>query len=179
MPTEAELQALLDKNAIREVVETYGRAADRRDPNLFQRMFWDEAIDDHGAYVGTAKEVITHGIEHMEQVCDSVYHSVGSIMIDLEGDFAASANVESYVWAIHILKPTADKARQLDILACRFIDRFEKRNGEWRVANRVMVRDWRHRTDLLEPQDVDAFKRGTRDDTDWIYKIGGAYRAPE
>ena len=173
MPTQAELQQLVDKNAIREVIETYGRSSDRWDEELFRSMFWDDAIYDHGTFVGPASDLMHHSLPIVNATIESTYHTIGNIMIGLDGDIA---NTESYLLAVHVLKAREDQPAQLDVLACRLIDRFERRHGEWRIARRVMVRDWRHRTDLLDPLNVDAYKRGTPDSSDWVYRLKAAER---
>jgi hypothetical protein len=43
-----QLQTLIDKQALHELVLRYCRACDRRDFALLRSLYHDEAIDDHG-----------------------------------------------------------------------------------------------------------------------------------
>jgi hypothetical protein len=61
---------------------------------------------------------------------------IGNILIQIDGNKAA---VESYLWSVAVLP--GDKPHQV-FCAGRYLDRFEKRNDEWRIAERVVVHDW-------------------------------------
>ena len=47
---DPEIQALLDKQAIREVVLRYCRGIDRLDREMVRDCYWPEAIDEHGSF---------------------------------------------------------------------------------------------------------------------------------
>ena len=51
---QADLQALLDREAIRDCLNRYCRGIDRADEELLRGVYWPDARDSHGAYVGTA-----------------------------------------------------------------------------------------------------------------------------
>ena len=74
-----------------------------------------------------------------------------------------------------------DSARVGDIsLGGRYIDRFERRNGEWRIALRRVARDWRFDADASQfklhagpdgkLQDEEGFPASMRDHTDLSYQ---------
>jgi len=62
---------------------------------------------------------------------------VSNISIELAGDFA---HVETYLAAVHRVE--TDEGLRDDFLRCRYIDRFERRAGEWKIAKRTVVYDW-------------------------------------
>ena len=63
-------------------------------------------------------------------------HMLGNILISLEGEKAA---VESYLWSVAVVAGGGTR----EVLVCgRYLDRFERRNGEWRIAERMVVHDW-------------------------------------
>ena len=49
---EARLRELIDRHDIWTVVLKYARGIDRLDRDLVRSCYWDDAIDDHHAYVG-------------------------------------------------------------------------------------------------------------------------------
>ena len=53
------------------------------------------------------------------------------------------------------------------IAAVRYVDRMERRDGEWRIAKRVMVLDW-HRVEPVSGVNV-SMAGGRRDRSDPSY----------
>ena len=51
-----QLQYLLDRQAIADVLVTYSRAIDRLDRDLLISVYHPDAIDDHGVFIGTREE---------------------------------------------------------------------------------------------------------------------------
>jgi hypothetical protein len=96
-------------------------------------------------------------------------HTIGNILIRIHGDHA---DVESYYHGYHRLN---DGVKHFDsIQAGRYVDRFEKRDDEWRIANRKVVVDWFREYD--DAGDWDAgplgnaqIKPGSRLPTDYSY----------
>lgn len=168
-PSDAALQALLDKDAIRELIYTYSRAIDRHDPDLLRSIYFADAIDDHGRFIGPIDEFASYAMGRMEEEFDCTSHLMSSINIELAGDVAHG---ETYMVGVHIHKANAERGQLLDILSCRLVDRFERRGGEWRIAARTVVRDWRHITPLLDDRSVDEFKPGTNGADDLSYALG-------
>ena len=64
-------------------------------------------------------------------------HHLGNMLIDLAGDVA---NVETYFLAIQ--RRELDGKTWTRTRAGRYLDRFEKRAGTWRVLHRRVVDDW-------------------------------------
>ena len=48
--SEQAILELLDREAIRDCLHRYSRGIDRRDFDLLKTVFWQDAIDEHGAY---------------------------------------------------------------------------------------------------------------------------------
>ena len=74
-------------------------------------------------------------------------HQISNVLIELHRDLAA---VESCFLA---LQTTAAAPAQATFLCGRYLDRFEHRGGEWRIADRTVVYDWieeRTRTELAQ-----------------------------
>ncbi|MEL7028794.1 MAG: nuclear transport factor 2 family protein [Pseudomonadota bacterium] len=141
-----EIQALADKEAIREAVYTYCRAVDRRDEELLQTCFHPGATHEHGDFKGRSTDFIGFAFKFLS-VLRETQHLVGNILIDLRGETAVS---EAYWTAFHRI-PASETAAEIFgprdgeqdwIVGGRYIDRFEKRDGVWRIADRLGVHDW-------------------------------------
>lgn len=63
---------------------------------------------------------------------------IGNISIVLKGKFAA---VESYFQALQQDRDPAGQSRTI-FMCGRYVDKFEKRGDEWRIACRTVVYDW-------------------------------------
>jgi hypothetical protein len=145
---ESKLQELLDRAAILKILHSYGRAIDRCDRDLLLSLFHDGATDDHGRFRGLAADLSTYAVGELSRRYDVTTHFLGNVHIDLQGD---AAFTESYTLAFHIEKADALGQRRLDTLAIRYVDRFERRDDEWRIAERLTVKDWRHVGPCVEP----------------------------
>lgn len=138
MDTQAALQTLLDREAIRECIFSYCRGIDRLDEAALRAAYWPDATDCHGPYKGSASGFIDWALEKLKTGSDRLVHNVANISIELRG---AQAAVETYFLAWQRDR-RADGTLHEVFLAGRYVDRFEKRATEWRVAERTVVYDW-------------------------------------
>lgn len=136
MIAEAELRALVDKHAIYEVLARYARAIDRRDETLLRSVFHPDALDHHVGSVSSASDFCARAIQLLGEM-GAVAHYMGFPLIEIEGDIALS---ECYAIAFHRL--AQDGVEFDNFLGARVLDRFERRNGVWRIAHRRVVYDW-------------------------------------
>ena len=134
---ERQLQDLSDREAIRNIIHRYCRAADRCDLEAFKSCYWPDGYDDHGFFGGNAHEFCEYVIPVLKQV-DSSIHAITNTIIDLKGD---RAFCESQWSVVHRLRnPEGDGF--LDYWhQGRYIDIFEKRDGEWKILTRTIAGD--------------------------------------
>jgi hypothetical protein len=135
-PSAEAMQALLDKQAITEVLLGYCRAIDRRDADLMRRVYWPDAIDDHAVFTGNVEEFIAYAFPFMEGVISQ--HVITNVWIDLTGPDEAFS--ECYFSGFHDLP--AENGRLERVVGGRYLDRHERRGGEWRIASRTLAIDW-------------------------------------
>lgn len=134
---EAEWRELLDKQACTELVYRLARAIDRCDEPLLRSLFHPDATDDHGVFHGTASDFadwvmpVLHGMRRTQ-------HLIGNVLIDIDGDRASG---ESYFIAHHHL-PQESGPDVFMLAAGRYLDRFERRDGHWKIAHRQAAYDW-------------------------------------
>lgn len=165
---EQQMRALLDKQAITEVLHRYCRAIDRYDASLLASVYHEDAMDYHGVYNGPIAGFV-EALRGKPGLYVATSHKVSNILIELDGDVARS---ETYLNAMH-RRETADGLVD-DFLHCRYLDRFERRNGEWRIAKRTVVYDW----GITQPAIARAwwtdlpgdYVFGTKDDNDPLYQ---------
>lgn len=130
------VEALLDKQAITEVLMRYCRGVDRRDQELLGGVYWPDAVDDHVVYAGDAAGFIDFALSALREMRTS--HMLANILIELEGQGCARS--EAY-YLVHHETPTTLGLHNF-VVGGRFLDRFEKRASEWRIASRVMAVDF-------------------------------------
>jgi ketosteroid isomerase-like protein len=123
-----ELQARI---AIEDCLKRFARAVDRQDWALARTLYHDDAFDDHGFFKGPPDAFLAHiaGL-HAEQ--EHSMHFNTNVLIEFSA--ADRAFVETYVLVLQRFKDGARKTA-----SARYLDRFEKRHGEWRVAHRTLV----------------------------------------
>jgi ketosteroid isomerase-like protein len=132
------VEELIDKQNILEVLYRYCRAVDRRDWELLKSVYYEDAIDDHGVFSGRGWDFVEFS-KSLTATMGPTTHTIGNHLIELEGDVAYC---ESYLTAYHCDIPNS-QGELIDMaLGARYQDRFEKRDGEWRIANRRVIFDW-------------------------------------
>jgi hypothetical protein len=154
------LAALLDKAECTELVHKVARAIDRRDAALLATLFHPDATDDHGMFAGSATDFIAWVMPVLATM-KRTQHVIGQVLVELDGDRASS---ESYFIAHHALAgPDGDIFM---IAAGRYLDRFERRDGVWKISHRHAVYDWND-----SRPSTDSFDRDTPNG--WSYGIAG------
>lgn len=131
-----EIQDLLDKNAIEEVLQRYCRTEDWLDEEGQASCFWPDADIDYGFFAGSGEDFVRTVMEHERSVARR-WHLCTGVMIKLDGE---TAKAESYGIAVGANKPDSD----FTMFGGRYLDELEKRNGEWRISKRVYILDWSH-----------------------------------
>ena len=105
-----EIRALIDKEAIRELVNLYCQAADRHDHELMRSLYHEDAEDDHGSFFrGKAMEFIDM-LPEIQSNMAILHHNVTTHNIKLNGN---KAEGETYIIAFHKVK---DEAQGHDVL---------------------------------------------------------------
>jgi hypothetical protein len=156
------LQQLVDRQAIVDCLHRYTRGVDRMDEELILSAFHEDAIDFHHGHTGTAKDFVEWFWPAQESRV-TCQHYLTNITVDIDGDVAHS---ESYFltasrWA------AGDTVRHG---GGRYVDRLERRNGEWRIAQRVVVVEWAADSPGWGLDMFDPVGRSRRDASDLSYQ---------
>ena len=173
--SDSEVRILCDKQAITEVIYRYARALDRCDLELLQSCFHPDSMHDHGDFEGLSARFCPWAIELLLRLT-ATQHLIGNILIELHGDIAFS---EAYWTAYHRIPANAvgsgvvaGRGEETDLfIGGRYIDRFERRTGEWKIARRVGLHDWQRFEGASDGGffETNRRKRGVRDRSDPAY----------
>jgi hypothetical protein len=128
---ETRLKELIDRQDIWNVVLRYARGIDRLDREMVRSCYWDDAIDDHYAYLGNPDVFIDVTFEHARAGSVGQHHGLSNHVCELDGD---NAYAETYYTFIG-----ANKAPPHLLSMGRYIDHLQRRDGVWKYANRVTV----------------------------------------
>lgn len=132
----ADLTTVIDREAIRDVITRVARGEDRRHAALLKSAFWPDARVDLAVFAGSFDEYFGWVVPGADAILNTL-HTLGQSMIALRED---SAKVETHVTSYHRID-TGSEERDT-VIGGRYLDRLEKREGEWRIASRVMLYDW-------------------------------------
>ena len=155
-----QVQALLDKQSIYEVLVTYCRGVDRCDEDLIRSAFHDDSYDDHGYWKGPGHELAPFLADRLRNANSATTHSVTNVLIELDGDLA---RCQAQVHATLIRK--GSDPVEVDVVGPRYLDRFSRRDGRWRIEHRIVVLDWRKTEvwpDSAPAVPTEGFARGAR-----------------
>ena len=151
-------EQLSDIECIRDVAKRYCRGVDRLDPNEMKSAYWPDATDDHGSFVGNAWEFAEHCmVGHLRW--RSTSHCIFNHLIELDDD-GVHARGEIYN-VTFLYQKDADV---LDTWHGRYLDLYEKRDGEWRILERVCVHEHTSSREV-SPMEIaaDRFRQGSFD----------------
>ena len=157
MITDADIEDLVARRDIYAVLTRYSRALDRCDVDLMRSVYWPDGTDSHGVFDGNAADFADFIVREIQEWFEVTMHGLMNVHMEVAGDHAST---ETYLFAYH--KVRADKADEifgsrymrmyagkgLDAehhtfyFGGRYLDRFERRGGEWRILHRKVVMDW-------------------------------------
>lgn len=132
---EQKLRELLDRQAIHDVVLRYCRGVDRLDRELILSAYHPDAIDDHGLFVGGPEAFADYFSAFHESQQSATQHIITNHFCDLLGDVA---HTETY-WLFAAMNR---EGPALSLGGGRYVDRMEKRDGRWAIAQRKCLYDW-------------------------------------
>ncbi len=162
---EADLRALIDRQKIYEVMTRYCRGVDRGDVALIRSVYHEDATDDHGMFKGLGIDFAQWIVDWERENIKQCQHVIGNFSCDLHGDMALT---ETYCISF-----SETMSGEHVTVYNRYIDRLERRDGEWKIADRRVVLDLTR----VEPAtgafgDVPGwdFTWGRRDRDDPVYR---------
>lgn len=133
----ARLNDLLDREAIRETLYAIASGVDRFDPQILGASIWDDAVLDMGGGKTIAGKDFITALKTPATPPKGRMHVVTNIRIKINFDAAVT---ESFIISCQQLaSPDGECIR---LRAGRYLDRFKKRSGEWKLSARTLVDEW-------------------------------------
>lgn len=128
---ERKLCELVDRQEIWDLLLRFGRGLDRLDIDLVRSIYWDDAIEDHHAFIGTPDDFIAWANGHSQKTSRVQHHVMTNHFCELDGDDAHSETYFTFI------SENFTPPHQLAI--GRYVDHFQRRGGIWKIANRVTM----------------------------------------
>ena len=177
----SDIEQVVATRRIYDVLMRYIRGHDRLDPELVKSVYWEDGYDDHGSmFQGPGWEFSKFFTKDVMGAMGSgiVDPSAGGLTflmnhyVEFEGPDVAFSEAYFTTSGVQILD---EQTASQSWFAGRYIDRFECRDGEWRVYHRVCVQDW-GRTDVFPRSELtqrnvfaSTFPTGARYPDDIVY----------
>jgi len=133
---EQKIRDLISRQEIYDRLCDYMHAQDRLDPALHRSVFFDDATTDYGAYVGGPDGFVDFAQTILNAHLAN-HHMIGQAKIEIEGSVGFG---EVYFQAHHRIVEAGEE-RDL-FVSGRYIDRYECRDGVWKIAHRSERIDW-------------------------------------
>ncbi|MEU6643537.1 nuclear transport factor 2 family protein [Saccharomonospora sp. NPDC046836] len=173
---DGDLAALLDERSINKVLHAYCQGVDRRDWTQVRACYHDDAVDNHGAYVGGPDGLVDWLTRRHEHVLSSS-HLLTNVSIRFNAD-RTLARSESYYLSLQVVDaPDGDPFAGhqgcpvfVRVLG-RYVDTHERRESAgWRIKVRTCINDLMTRgaTDDFVPF-APTWPTPRRDRTDMLY----------
>jgi hypothetical protein len=137
---QAKLQAVIDRHDIHECLLRFCRSMDRFDRDLYLSAFHPDAELAVGPYVGDAAGCYDWAIPMHDKGQVLTQHCLLNHTIDVDGDTAHSEAMFLFAGRNHPFEPGGGETVMLS--GGRYLDRLERRDGEWKIAGRITVIEW-------------------------------------
>ncbi len=160
------LNELLDKQAIHEVLIRYCRGVDRCDAELISSAYHPDAIDKHGSFDASGAEVGQRIVDIMRTTYKRTLHRVTNEYVVVNRDLAQG---ESYFMASMLFDENGGEV-SLEVSG-RYVDRFERRSGEWRISYRLVTIEWAYDVSLPKRRPDFIMDRAKRSREDPSYAL--------
>jgi hypothetical protein len=160
-----DVQYLKDRQEIHDCLVREARGRDRHDAELTKSCYWDDGADEHGRMVTPGPEYGEKANAGHRAAFASNSHNLTNHTCEIEGDVA---NCETYVMGGLL---SLDE-KSCKIALGRYVDRLERRKGEWRIKLRRCVIDMVAEGDAswLKSAAVSGFLKGLRSRDDASYQ---------
>lgn len=159
-----ELAYVKDRWAILDCIMRQSRGHDRHDLEMMASVYHDDGVDEHGPISKPGAEYGAYANDAHSSIFIDHLHNITTHNCEIDGD---TAHAESYV----IGTMRSKDHRTVFIMGGRYLDRLEKRDGEWKIVLRRCTLEWTMNgdTSLIESRNFAGFVKGAWDQSDPSY----------
>lgn len=129
-----KLERLLERQDILDCLIRFSRGMDRFDRDLFLSAFHSDAVIAAGPFVGGPEGIYDWAAELHEHGQSATHHNLLNHTCDIDGDVA---HAETYYLFVGRNRDETNW-----IAGGRYIDRLERREGQWKIALRTNAIEW-------------------------------------
>ncbi|HEX9177353.1 MAG TPA: nuclear transport factor 2 family protein [Mycobacterium sp.] len=126
---QRNVRYLLDRTAILDCIVRHARGCDRHDVDLICAAYHEDGVDEHGKAINPGPEYGNWANATHAATSQVHTHNITTHTCEVDGD---TAHAESYVIVVLLGRD----GRSAQFISGRYLDRLERRNGEWRIAVR-------------------------------------------
>lgn len=170
--TEKLVRELADRQEILDCIHRYCHGMDRLDRELVLSAYHLDAYDDHGTICAPVEEFVDFTMQrHRQGMTVSHHHLVMNHRAEIDGDVAHATTY--FIYSATLPKTDPDKPHTVSLNGGRYIDRFERRDGRWAIADRVCIVEWTAATTpmaLPATAGLPTTGHAARDKTDLQYR---------
>jgi ketosteroid isomerase-like protein len=149
-------EEMLDEYLLSKLVHTYCRAVDRGDVERLRELYHDDAVDAHGDFSAGSVEQFLGQLAASRPHIRAMQHHITTVNFAIAGEVAEG---EVYTIAVHTIA-AGDRDTDL-IVGGRYLDRYEKRDGIWKISERTIVTDWARTSDPSAMDRTHPITKGT------------------
>ncbi len=164
---QKNVRYLLDRTEILDCVARHARGCDRHDVDLIGSAYHPDGVDEHGHSVNAGPEYAQWANATHAETSRVHTHNITTHTCDIDDD---TAHAESYVLVILI----GVDGKSAQFITGRYIDRLERRDGQWRIAVRRSTVEGMFLSDARVLQSSfftdKGYLVGTRDRSDLSYE---------
>lgn len=137
--TQPLLERLEIEAACIRLLHAYGRAVDWQDEVGLAELFWPDAEIDLGFFKGNGEEAVAFLMANAA-TSERRFHATSNVLLTVAGDLALADSC----CITHAVSADDQGQHGWQIFFGRYLDRLERRGGEWRFAERRFVLNFHH-----------------------------------
>ncbi|WP_157221103.1 nuclear transport factor 2 family protein [Flavisphingomonas formosensis] len=139
-----QIAEMLAERDIRNAIMRYVRGVNRKDWALMASVYHADATEDHGPLQGSPADLIAW-VQKRHETIEQSMHFIGNCLVEIAGE---TAFAETYCIIVQHERTAARSissgrdAMVRTVMGVRYVDRFERRDGAWKIARRILVTEW-------------------------------------
>lgn len=160
--TSADVQTWIDKSQLAELVGRLSSAIDRGEHDVIVACYAADSWDDHGGFKGSGRE-FAHYIcapSPMRDADAHLHHLIGQSLFEIDED-------EAWGETFFVFHLTSDTKLYPGI--GRYIDYFQRIDGEWKIKYRRVVSDWVGEVDARISATMPSYVQAVRGRADPVF----------